>query len=147
MATILRNRHRPNERRFWFSRRTAKPAELLDWLAVHFVEKAGTFKKFVKLILTSHAYRQSSKVIRRDIERDPDNRLLARAPRLRLDAEVLRDQALLVSGLLVETSAANRSSHISRQTSGNRLDSATATRDITNKTRATRCIGAACTHS
>jgi hypothetical protein len=76
--------------------------ELLDWLAVHFVEQSWDIRELVKLILTSHAYRQSSKVTDEALSRDPDNRLLARAPRLRLDAEVLRDQALFVSGLLVD---------------------------------------------
>ncbi len=77
--------------------------ELLDWLAVDFIEQGWDIRKLVKLILTSHAYRQSSKVTTKHLEIDPENRLLARAPRLRLDAEVLRDQALFVSGLLVRT--------------------------------------------
>ncbi len=76
--------------------------ELLDWLAVEFVENHWDVQRLVKLIVTSHAYRQSSAVTAEMLEIDPDNRLLARAPRLRLDAEVLRDQALYVSGLLVE---------------------------------------------
>jgi hypothetical protein len=57
-------------------------------------------KAFVKLLVTSHAYRQSSKATPGLLERDPDNRLLARGPRLRLSAEAVRDQALAVSGLL-----------------------------------------------
>lgn len=77
--------------------------ELLDWLAVQFMEDGWDMKKFVKRIVTSHAYRQSSRVTGELIERDPENRLLARGPRVRLDAEVLRDQALFVSGLLVPT--------------------------------------------
>ena len=77
--------------------------ELLDWLAVDFIEQGWDVRKLVKLILTSHAYRQSSKVTAKHLDVDPENRLLARAPRLRLDAEVLRDQALFVSGLLVRT--------------------------------------------
>lgn len=75
--------------------------ELLDWLAVELIEQGWDMRKMMKLILTSHAYRQSSKVTQEHLAKDPDNRLLARAPRLRLDAEVLRDQALFVSGLLV----------------------------------------------
>lgn len=75
--------------------------ELLDWLAVEFVQQGWDVKQLFKLILTSHAYRQSSKVTDDAWRLDPENRLLARAPRLRLDAEVLRDQALLISGLLV----------------------------------------------
>ncbi len=76
--------------------------ELLDWLAVQFVEDGWDIKQFVKRILTSRAYRQSSVASATLLQRDPENRLLARAPRFRLDAEVLRDQALFVSGLLVD---------------------------------------------
>jgi hypothetical protein len=77
--------------------------ELLDWLAVQFIEDGWDVKRLVKRIVTSHAYRQSSVISAEAAERDPDNRLLSRAPRLRLDAEVLRDQALFVGGLLVPT--------------------------------------------
>lgn len=76
--------------------------QLLDWLAVHFVEEGWDIKQLVKLIVTSHAYRQSSKISAENFKRDPSNQLFARAPRLRLDAEVLRDQALFLSGLLVQ---------------------------------------------
>ncbi len=75
--------------------------ELLDWLAVQFVEDGWDMKRLARRIVTSHAYRQSSKATPALLAHDPENRLLARAPRLRLDAEVLRDQALFVSGLLV----------------------------------------------
>jgi hypothetical protein len=57
-------------------------------------------KSFLKLLVTSAAYRQSSKVSPELVQRDPDNRLLARGPRFRLSAEMVRDQALAVSGLL-----------------------------------------------
>ncbi|MCB1233294.1 MAG: DUF1553 domain-containing protein, partial [Verrucomicrobiae bacterium] len=77
--------------------------ELLDWLATHFVESGWDVRALVKLIVTSDAYRQSSRVTPEGLARDPENRLLARGPRLRLEAEVLRDQALFVSGLLVPT--------------------------------------------
>lgn len=76
--------------------------ELLDWLAVNFMEEGWDVRKFIKLLLTSHAYQQSSLITAELLQRDPENRLLARGPRLRLDAEVLRDQALFVSGLLVD---------------------------------------------
>ena len=75
--------------------------ELLDWLAVQFMDDGWDMKKLVRRIVTSHAYRQSSKVSQALVERDPNNLLYARGPRLRLDAEVLRDQALFVSSLLV----------------------------------------------
>jgi len=76
--------------------------DLLNWLAVEFAEHGWSQKHIVRLLVTSATYRQSS-IIGEDLStRDPDNRLLARAGRWRLDAEVLRDQALSVSGLLVE---------------------------------------------
>ena len=77
--------------------------ELLDWLAIQFVKDGWDMKKLVQRIVTSHAYQQSSEVTPELYQRDPENRLLARGPRLRLDAEVIRDQALFVSGLLVPT--------------------------------------------
>jgi mono/diheme cytochrome c family protein len=77
--------------------------ELLDWLASEFVRSGWDVKKLVRLIVTSETYRQSSDVTPALLELDPSDRLLARAPRLRLDGEVLRDQALALSGLLVPT--------------------------------------------
>jgi hypothetical protein len=76
--------------------------ELLDWLAVQFREDGWDIKKMMKRIVLSAAYRQSSRVTKDRLAKDPDNRLLSRGPRFRLDAEMLRDQALFVSGLLVE---------------------------------------------
>jgi hypothetical protein len=74
--------------------------ELLDWLAVTFRESGWDMKAFVKLIVTSHTYRQSSQHSDLALQKDPENRLLAHGPRFRLDAEVVRDSALFVSGLL-----------------------------------------------
>jgi mono/diheme cytochrome c family protein len=74
--------------------------ELLDWLATELVRQKWDLKKFVKLIVTSAVYRQSSLVTPELIARDPSNRLLARGPRFRLSAEAVRDQALAASGLL-----------------------------------------------
>ncbi|MBI1903669.1 MAG: PSD1 domain-containing protein [Planctomycetia bacterium] len=76
--------------------------ELLDWLAVDFVESGWNVKRLVKQIVLSAAYRQSSKATKALLERDPENRLLARGPRHRLPSWMLRDQALFVSGLLVD---------------------------------------------
>jgi hypothetical protein len=76
--------------------------ELLDWLAVQFVEDGWDVKKLVKRLVMSSAYRQSAQVTPDRLAKDPANRLLSRGPRYRLDAETLRDQALFVSGLLVE---------------------------------------------
>lgn len=75
--------------------------ELLDWLAHQFVTSGWDMKKLVRLIITSRTYRQNSTLTPALLEVDPTNKLLARGPRLRLDAEVLRDQALAISGLLV----------------------------------------------
>jgi hypothetical protein len=75
--------------------------ELLDWLAVQFMEEGWDFRTFIKRILTSQTYRQSSKVSPSLLKKDPNNRLLARGSRYRLDAEIVRDQALHLSGLLV----------------------------------------------
>ena len=74
--------------------------ELLDWLAIEFVKEGWDVKKFLKLLVTSSAYRQNSHVTDEMAARDPDNRLIARGPRVRLSAEMIRDQALAVSGLL-----------------------------------------------
>ena len=76
-------------------------AELLDWLAVEFMESGWNVKHLVKLIVSSNAYRQSSKPNEILREKDPYNRLIARQSRWRLDAEIVRDNALLLSGLLV----------------------------------------------
>ena len=76
--------------------------ELLDWLATEFIRSGWDIKKMHRLIVTSSTYRQSSRITRQLHERDPDNKLLARGPRLRLSAEMIRDQALYASGLLVE---------------------------------------------
>ncbi len=75
--------------------------ELLDWLASELMRTGWDVKNFVRLIVTSRTYRQDSRVSPDLLELDPANKLLARGPRLRLDAEVLRDQALAISGLLV----------------------------------------------
>jgi hypothetical protein len=76
--------------------------ELLDWLAVEFRESGWDLKHIVRLIVTSAAYRQSSRVASGMAQRDPENRLLARGPRLRLPSWMIRDQALFVGGLLAE---------------------------------------------
>lgn len=87
-------------------------AELLDWLAVEFVSptvlpavngkaaQAWDMKAMIKFLVMSRAYRQSSSVTPELVERDPENRLLARGPRFRLRGELVRDQALAVAGLM-----------------------------------------------
>ena len=76
--------------------------ELLDWLAIDFARSNWDVKNLLRTIVTSATYQQSSSASPQLRERDPENRLLARGPRQRLSAQVLRDQALAVSGLLVE---------------------------------------------
>ncbi len=74
--------------------------ELLDWLAIDFMNQGWDVKKLIRLIVTSAAYRQSSQATTQQIEQDPDNKLFARGPRFRLTAEMVRDQSLRVAGLL-----------------------------------------------
>lgn len=90
--------------------------ELLDWLACEFMQPSVAqpptlnsqppvgwdVKHMIRLLVTSATYRQSSAVTQTVLQKDPQNRLLARGPRFRLDAEMIRDNALFVSGLLVE---------------------------------------------
>ncbi len=76
--------------------------ELLDWLATEFVRNGWDIRAMQRLIVTSATYRQSSKVTAALLEKDPENRLLARGPRGRLPAELIRDTALAASGLLNE---------------------------------------------
>ena len=76
--------------------------ELLDWLATEFIRTGWDVKQLQRLIVTSATYRQTSKASPELRARDPENRLMARGPRFRVDGEVVRDTALAVSGLLVE---------------------------------------------
>jgi hypothetical protein len=77
--------------------------ELLDWLARAFIDSGWDIKHLVRLIVTSATYRQSSDAPPELLAHDPDNLLLARGPRFRLSAEMIRDAALAVGGLLVDT--------------------------------------------
>ncbi|MCI0540341.1 MAG: PSD1 and planctomycete cytochrome C domain-containing protein, partial [Verrucomicrobiales bacterium] len=76
--------------------------DLLDWLATEFIGTGWDVKRLQRLIVTSATYRQSSKLTPELRGRDPENRLLARGPRFRVDGEVLRDMALYVGGMMVE---------------------------------------------
>jgi hypothetical protein len=76
--------------------------ELLDWLAAELIDNGWDLKALHRMIVTSATYRQASRVTSALATRDPENRLLARGPRYRLPAEVVRDNALAVAGLLVE---------------------------------------------
>lgn len=75
--------------------------ELLDWLAVSFMESGWDYRALVKRMVVSQAYRQAATVTKEKLEKDPLNRLISRGPRYRLDAEQIRDGALAASGLLV----------------------------------------------
>ncbi|MCA9094871.1 MAG: DUF1553 domain-containing protein, partial [Planctomycetaceae bacterium] len=79
---------------------TPSHRELLDWLAADFMERGWSLKTLHRTIVTSATYKQSSHVTPEHIARDPANRLLARGPRVRVDAEIVRDIALAASGLL-----------------------------------------------
>ena len=77
--------------------------ELLDWLAVEYRECGWNTRHLVKLLVTSRAFGRQASIAPEHLAADPENRLLARGPRIRLDAEQIRDNALAVSGLLVPT--------------------------------------------
>ncbi len=85
-----------------FGVRASDPVQpgLLDWLAVEFMDKGWSSKQLIRTIVTSATYRQSSRYTPELLERDPKNQLLARGPRFRSDAEVVRDGALAAAGLL-----------------------------------------------
>ncbi|MGP0067166.1 MAG: PSD1 and planctomycete cytochrome C domain-containing protein [Isosphaeraceae bacterium] len=76
--------------------------ELLDWLAVRLVQSGWSIKAMHRLIVTSATYRQASRVTPELVAKDPENRLLARGPRVRMEAEMIRDSSLRISGLLSE---------------------------------------------
>ena len=76
--------------------------ELLDWLARDFVDEGWDLKRFIRSLMLTETYCQLAHITELDLERDPGNRLLARGPRFRMDAEMIRDQALFISGLLIE---------------------------------------------
>jgi hypothetical protein len=76
--------------------------ELLEWLALELARQGGSLKRMHKLIVMSATYQQSSRATPELLASDPENRLLARGPRVRLEAEVIRDAALRASGLLAE---------------------------------------------
>jgi hypothetical protein len=85
-----------------FGVRTGPPThpELLDWLAVEFMESGWSMKAVLRRIVTSATYLQSSRITPELLARDDQNKLLARGPRLRLDAETIRDNALAIAGLI-----------------------------------------------
>jgi len=87
---------------FGFQGELPSHQDLLDWLAVEFVKQGWSQKKMLKLMVMSETYQQASTVTPELKERDPLNILLARGPRFRMDAEMVRDSALVACGLLSE---------------------------------------------
>jgi len=85
---------------FGFQGEMPSNQELLDWLAVDFMEKGWSMKKLHRQIVTSATYKQSSKVTPELLEQDPQNRLLTRGPRVRVEGEMIRDLSLSAAGLL-----------------------------------------------
>jgi hypothetical protein len=85
---------------FGFQGEAPTHPELLDWLAVEFVKRGWSLKEMHRLMVSSATYRQSSRVTPELLAKDPQNRWLARAPRYRVDGELVRDAALKISGLL-----------------------------------------------
>jgi len=77
--------------------------QLFDWLAVEFMESGWDVKQLQKLIVMSNTYQQASEISAEALAKDPENRLFSHGPRFRLDAEMIRDNALAISGLLVKT--------------------------------------------
>ncbi len=115
--------------------------ELLDWLATEFMQSGWDMKALQRKIVTSATYRQSSQVTPDLQRRDPENRLLARGPRLRLPAEMIRDQALAASGLLV----ARIGGPSVKPYQPPRLWKELTGTPTTSRTTAPTCIAAACT--
>ena len=116
--------------------------ELLDWLAAEFRESGWDVKHLIKLMVTSHTYRQSSKISGDAYERDPDNRFLARGARYRMPSWMLRDQALAVSGLLSTVDHGPPSIRTNPRVFGKRLHSETCG---TSRIRARNFIAAVST--
>jgi hypothetical protein len=85
---------------FGFQGETPSHPDLLDWLAVEFIEQGWSLKQLHRRLVTSATYRQSSDISPELLLADPDNRLLTRAPRFRLEAEIIRDATLHEAGLL-----------------------------------------------
>ncbi len=110
-ARVIANRHWeqlfgagivPTSEEFGSQGELPSHPELLDWLAVELMESGWDLKRLLRLMVTSATYRQSAKMTPAMLEADPENRFLTRGPRIRLSAEMIRDQALAIGGLLSE---------------------------------------------
>ncbi len=102
MGDVFRDRHRRDRRRLRRAGGDPSHSELLDWLATELIARKWDTRAILKQIVLSATYRQSSQATPAQLEHDPRNRLLGRGPRYRLPAETVRDNALAISGLLVD---------------------------------------------
>ena len=102
LATALRQGLVKTSENFGLQGESPSNQELLDLLARDFIDTGWNVKALMKRIVLSNVYRQDSSASKELLAKDPENRLLARGPRFRLPAEVIRDQALQISGLLTE---------------------------------------------
>ncbi len=104
LAAPFRRRHRPHAQQLRQDGRACHPIpELLDWLAVEFVERGWSIKAMHRLMMTSEAYQMASGDIAANLAIDPENRMFWRMPRQRLEGEIIRDQVLAVAGTLDRT--------------------------------------------
>ena len=122
--------------------------ELLDWLAVSFRDGGWDVKALVRLMVTSATFRQSSRVTPDLLKRDPENRLYARGPRFRLDAEQIRDNALFVGGLInLDDGRQGREALSAAEHLGAGRRTPARTRGSTSRTPARRSTAGASTRS
>ncbi len=121
--------------------------ELLDWLAVSWRQDGWDTKGLIRMNLTSGTFRQSAVLTPDVLRMDPENRLHARGPRFRLDAEQIRDNALYVGGLLNQQMGGRGVMPYHHRISGSPLVMKTATRDSIFRTPERTCIGGASTAS
>ena len=121
--------------------------ELLDWLAAEFIECDWDIKHMYKIMMLSSTYRQSSRLTPELISKDPENRLLARGPRFRLDAEVIRDQTLFLSESLVAEVGGAPVKPYQPSESGMQLPTPAVTRQNLSRTTVKSYTGGRSTHS
>ena len=121
--------------------------ELLDWLATEYIRLGWDTKAILKTIVMSATYRQSSNVTPELIERDPENRLLARGPRFRMQAELVRDNALAISGLLVDKLGGQVGAALSAGRHLGRDERLRQPAELQARHGRRACIAAACTRS
>ncbi len=147
LAAVTLPGHREDQRRPWRPGRVAQPSRVLDWLAVEFIESGWNVKQFQKLIVTSGAYMQSSKVTPALLAKTPRTCCWPAARGFRLDAEVVRDQALYLGGLLIEKVGGKGVKPYQPGGIWEPWALWARTPATSSGTTARRCIGGACTRS